>query len=217
MKITSNISTYCLELFEKIRYSDSPGKIQGVARYYNVEHVQWVFTRKDGIGYVFFIGSNEFWDWVHNFMFRLRETPYCGTNRKLKVHSGFYQSYLEARGVVHSYVKDFGKVVIFGHSLGGAIATLCAVDIQYNFPEKEIGYFSIGSPRVGNRVFAESFNGRLPDAVRCVNGNDVVTKIPFGSMGFSHVANLKHIGDRKWYPSVRDHSVRRYRKNFPSA
>ena len=81
-----------------------------------------------------------------------------------------------------------------GHSLGGALATLCGLDIQYNFPDVSVSVYTFGSPKVGNAAFVQAYNRRVPDTVRfifwpryCVEGPQVVD-------GYHHVARGTHLG-----------------------
>ncbi|CAN0306134.1 unnamed protein product, partial [Ectocarpus fasciculatus] len=42
-------------------------------------------------------------------------------------------------------------VYITGHSLGGALATLAALDHRRRYPEAKVTMYNFGSPRVGNK------------------------------------------------------------------
>lgn len=46
-------------------------------------------------------------------------------------------------------------------SLGGALATLCALDLKLNFGARDVRLYTYGSPRVGNSVFAEWFESQI--------------------------------------------------------
>jgi predicted lipase len=54
------------------------------------------------------------------------------------------------------------QVYVTGHSLGGALATLCAYELCNRAPSKRAHYsvtmYTYGAPRVGNKTFADSFN-----------------------------------------------------------
>ena len=50
------------------------------------------------------------------------------------------------------------ELYIVGHSLGGAVATLCAYDIACRFPHYNPTLITFGSPPVGNIDFAIDFN-----------------------------------------------------------
>jgi predicted lipase len=99
------------------------------------------------------------------------------------------------REPIHARVsEDIKRIMITGHSQGAALAVLCAVDLEYNFPDKEIEVILFGCPRVGNEAFAKSFNRRVCKTVRVENGNDIVTKVPPKLLGYCHVGAKMHIG-----------------------
>ena len=60
---------------------------------------------------------------------------------------------------VNSLTKKYPSASIWvtGHSLGGAIANLAAVEIKQTFG-KEITLYTFEAPRVGNKYFAKFFN-----------------------------------------------------------
>jgi hypothetical protein len=87
-----------------------------------------------------------------------------------------------------------------GHSLGGALATLAA-DRFGNVA----GLYTFGSPRVGDRVFAEALGRKVP-TYRFVNNNDVVARVPLvghyerlqqGIGVYEHVGRLKYISSEE--------------------
>jgi len=71
-----------------------------------------------------------------------------------------------------------------GHSLGGALATLAAD--QYGSGAE---LYTFGSPRVGDRTFADHFR---VNAYCFVNNDDVVTKVPLPG-SYRHVGQMKYI------------------------
>jgi len=58
-----------------------------------------------------------------------------------------------AENRIHKRIVISGSTKIFvtGFSLGGAIAVLCAIDIQYNNLCEKIICVPLGSPRIGNK------------------------------------------------------------------
>ena len=74
-----------------------------------------------------------------------------------------------------------------GHSLGAAVATLA----MHRFGAGSALY-TFGSPRPGDRAFAQSIDG---PAFRFVNHNDVVARLPPAGlvMKYRHVGTLKYI------------------------
>ncbi|KAH7019590.1 Alpha/Beta hydrolase protein, partial [Ilyonectria destructans] len=66
-----------------------------------------------------------------------------------------------------------------GHSLGGALATLCALWCSIRWPNVPITCLTLGSPRVGNAGFAIAFAGHTNIACyRLVIPSDPVPTVP---------------------------------------
>lgn len=57
------------------------------------------------------------------------------------------------------YLRDMqvkyptSSILVTGHSLGAALATVAAYDAKIAFPNKDIYVYNMGSPRVGNTAF----------------------------------------------------------------
>jgi predicted lipase len=56
-----------------------------------------------------------------------------------------------------------------GHSLGGAIASLAALELAKHFPSSQLHVYTFGQPRVGNRCFAAEYQAKVPDHWSVVN------------------------------------------------
>ena len=137
-----------------------------------------------------FRGTDSSRDWLTNLRFWKKTVPYGNRLSPIRVHSGFIRAYkaTDVRGAILSnIVDDINKIRICGHSYGAALSVLCAVDIEYNFPNRDIEVALFGCPRVGNRAFAESYNRRVFKTIRVENGNDMVTKLPPLVLGYRHV------------------------------
>ena len=178
------------------------------------------FLRQDGDCLsVTFRGSDSKIDWNHNFEFHKKCIPYGNQDSKIRVHTGFLAAYKApvVRGEIHRLVNSrVRKIQVFGHSLGAALAVLCAVDLQYNFPDRDIECIVFGCPRVGNAAFRDSYNKRVFKTIRVENGNDIVTKVPLPIMGYRHVGAKLKIGALRLPGLVtfRSHDPRRYYENF---
>jgi predicted lipase len=169
--------------------------------------------------YIVFRGSEKHTDWTTNFNFKQevaefqqnvieeqivqdREQiyPYTGKSRSgAQMHRGFVAAYMSVREQLHDYLTNHtaASVTVTGHSLGAALATLCAVDVQYNFSNKfAIDIYTFGAPRVGNDGFRESFNRRVPNSYRFVYGMDIVPALPRTWQGYQHVDAEHRLGDR---------------------
>jgi predicted lipase len=145
--------------------------------------------------------------------------PYSTKNESGSLmHSGFVTAYVSVRDEIHNYIKNsnLSRVTVTGHSLGGALATLCAVDIQYNFNNQlsSIESYTFGAPKVGNDRFCKSYNQRVPKSYRFVYGMDIVAALPRWWQGYNHADQEFRIGPRfSWnFISARftDHQIDKY-------
>jgi hypothetical protein len=110
------------------------------------------------------------------------------------------------------------ELLVTGHSLGGALATLFAFDVAYGVdptrslpvrPPKSRGWFfaqpsikgvldapkflniqlvTLGAPRVGDTAFASQLDVAVPNHIRVVNGQDIVARMPRG-FTYAHGGN----------------------------
>lgn len=162
--------------------------------------VQGMFREIDGILYIVFRATDSQLDWWNHLLFFPASIPYNNEDSEIKIHEGWLSEYKkpEIRDFIHSKIKDFKgkKVVCVGHSYGAALSTICSVDIQYNFSDKEVCCVALSSPRVGNRAFVESYNKRVPMSLMAFNGNDIVVEVPPALFGFRHINNVVHFGKR---------------------
>ena len=72
-----------------------------------------------------------------------------------------------------------GLCVFAGHSLGGALANLCAFDIAAAIKEAgatdegghriEVSCYTFGAPRTGNTAFQSEYNVLVPDSWAVIN------------------------------------------------
>lgn len=89
------------------------------------------------------------------------------------------------------------RVLVTGHSLGGALATLCAVDFIRNVPGMagKMDLYTFGCPRVGTPAWADYVHNLIPgdNYSRVTHANDMVPHTPPQSIGFTHE------GKEVWY------------------
>lgn len=102
-----------------------------------------------------------------------------------KVHRGFKKEVDDLWPMLETALMDNDQPLYFcGHSLGGAMATICAGRCylsHINSNPREL--FTFGSPRVGDKRY---INYVTMDHYRYVNNNDIVTRVPPVFMGFRH-------------------------------
>lgn len=102
----------------------------------------------------------------------------------VRAHSGFLRVYTLARPRLLRLVAAVPRgtpVVLCGHSLGGALATLAALDLASSNmtssnPARPQELYTFGQPQVGDGAFVKLFDSRVPHAVRVVNPFDPVPR-----------------------------------------
>jgi pimeloyl-ACP methyl ester carboxylesterase len=96
-----------------------------------------------------------------------------------KVHRGFYQAAQKAYDFVVKYLEKFyagQKLVICGHSLGGAVALLLAEMLRRRTEGYNIQLYTYGAPRAGDTSFVKGAESLVH--YRMVNHNDPVPSVP---------------------------------------
>ncbi|MHC8405048.1 lipase family protein [Pseudomonas sp. TMB3-21] len=97
-----------------------------------------------------------------------------------KVHRGFYEAAKMAYSFVTDYMEKFysgQKLLITGHSLGGAVALLLSEMLRRNTRfAPDIVLYTYGAPRASDTTFIES--AELLIHHRIVNHNDPVPSVP---------------------------------------
>ncbi|HJR30009.1 MAG TPA: lipase family protein [Pseudomonas sp.] len=97
-----------------------------------------------------------------------------------KVHNGFYGAAKVAYTFVVSYLEKFysgQKLLITGHSLGGAVALILSEMLRRNKRyQPDIVLYTYGAPRAGDATFIES--AQPLNHHRIVNHNDPVPSVP---------------------------------------
>lgn len=102
---------------------------------------------------------------------------YAGRRRGL-VHRGFLGRWRELQEFLRGVMQGVtGRVIVTGHSLGGALATLCAADLGADRRLLRIDkpdLITFGCPLVGSASFNRHLLFVTGDVVRITNGNDPI-------------------------------------------
>eukprot|EP01064_Diplonema_japonicum_P027799 TRINITY_DN4102_c0_g1_i1.p1 TRINITY_DN4102_c0_g1~~TRINITY_DN4102_c0_g1_i1.p1 ORF type:complete len:397 (+),score=54.95 TRINITY_DN4102_c0_g1_i1:88-1191(+) len=145
-----------------------------------------------------------------------------------KVHRGFLEAYLPAahagfasesgrecmdakvQRLIQKHEHDIKRVVVTGHSLGGALATLYGVHLKKSLKKfgvcptsVDFKVITFGSPRVGDRDFALHTNdvltrGGVPgyEHLRWVHESDIVPRVPGAWLsGYVHTGRYLYLCD----------------------
>eukprot|EP01084_Bolivina_argentea_P008861 16563_1 len=145
-----------------------------------------------------FRGTHNYEDWFKDLEYKQISYPNIDN---AYVHQGFYYAYNEIRdhGLITSIQKLLYKypnctnILITGHSLGGALAELCALDLIENqiINNTKLIIYTFGCPRWANKDLALYFDNlpHISTNWRIVNKNDPVAIVPgkfLGVHGFYH-------------------------------
>jgi len=103
-----------------------------------------------------------------------------------RVHSGFNTEVNDLWPRLEQLLKENQRPIWFaGHSLGGAMAAVCAVRCNLSpSPSEPQAIFSFGAPRVGDRRYASFLKIKH---YRWVNNNDIVPRVPPRWLGYHHM------------------------------
>lgn len=111
-----------------------------------------------------------------------------------RVHRGFKREVDDLWPRLEEALTKNRKPLWFtGHSLGGAMATICAGRCKLSFiksnPEE---LYTYGSPRVGNRRYV---NFAKITYYRWVNNNDIVPTVPPAWFGYTHTGTEMYLNN----------------------
>jgi hypothetical protein len=166
---------------------------------YGLSLVKWIENKKsdtqgfvatkDKTIYVVWRGSESKKDFQNDAS--VDKVPFLNDGEK--VHIGFKSCWESVVGDTYDAIDtalenlqgETTDIVVSGHSLGGAVATLYAYSIKKHYPHYNLKATTIGSPRVGNKVFKQNYDNSDIDTLRIVHNNDLVTHTPY--IGFEHV------------------------------
>lgn len=143
---------------------------------------------------VVFRGTHNFENWMEDADFVQTAYPaFSGA----KVHKGFNDVYNGLRPTILSAIKTLAAkyttypIVVSGHSLGGALATLCTCDLglhstSYFGRKVNLYQWDYGRPRVGNQAFANGYQSLSIPTWRHVNQKDPVPHVPPEALNYYH-------------------------------
>ncbi|KAJ3280656.1 hypothetical protein HDU76_009118, partial [Blyttiomyces sp. JEL0837] len=130
---------------------------------------------------VAFRGSQSFSNWVADFLFAKTKVSFENGNVTVSVHEGFVWQWrsvtdLAKDAVVKLQNANPGYDVTFtGHSIGGSVAALTALDLLDKgvITAAKTHVDTTGQPRTGDAAFSDYFNSRgFASVSRTVNQND---------------------------------------------
>jgi len=115
--------------------------------------------------------------------------PYENMCPGCKVHRGFHERWESAKnqviGIVEKYKARYpkAKLILTGHSLGGAVIAMAAGELSFKFSIDAI--YTFGQPRVGNKAYSDWLYSRVK-IIRVTHNKDPVPTLPFSLLGYKH-------------------------------
>ncbi|MEO1701177.1 MAG: lipase family protein [Pseudomonadota bacterium] len=154
-----------------------------------------------------FRGTRESVDWsIANFKAFPVPLRDCDLEKPVRVHRGFQRTLdygdkttrLRSLDAIFSHLEEHGllekRIVITGHSMGGALALLFAVKFRARYQRRcdqaLDAIVTFAAPSVGLRSFKRLYGDLAPKTLRFVNDTDIV---PFTPPAFYH-----HVGEEIW-------------------
>jgi triacylglycerol lipase len=187
-----------------------------------------VLWSNNDIAYIAFRGTMEIQEWMQNFTYRQTPLPKSNNIKQQhalfldnsknspNIHIGFLEVYNNFRNNLIDKLKQLNpkQVLIGGHSLGGAIATICGLDL------KILGYntivYNFASPRVGDDLFCNLINKYNLTLYRIVNTSDVAPTFPVSVSAnfddpekpfiYNHCGNAIYFTDN-WKSIINNHTL----------
>jgi pimeloyl-ACP methyl ester carboxylesterase len=176
------------------------------------------YRESDCTVYVVFRGTESWRDAVADASVYKRPLPFMQeTAPGARVHGGFLGQYEAVLGSVDEYLgrhRGRRRVVVTGHSLGAAIAVLCAARLKDERRGENVRCVAFGCPRVGNSAFARRAE-EIVDIERYVVGNDPVTDVPT-RLRWKHAGRqIRYVGGKRVKAPPGDGPARAFRLPNP--
>ncbi|QDU75052.1 Lipase (class 3) [Bremerella volcania] len=139
---------------------------------------------------VVFSGTQEIRDWLSVVDRNYEKTEYG------RVNSGMFHEFKNIREYLERHMQKLGiqggKLVLTGHGIGGALATIAAAEWVNEEMFEIAEVYTFGQPAVGYPDFQQYMNERTAGRFfRFVHKDDIVPRIP---PGYVHVGELIHLG-----------------------
>lgn len=181
-----------------------------------------VFHNKESV-IISFAGTNDNQDILNDLKIEKTQTDYG------KIHKGFLEAYESLEffisRVLHVYDLQTKPTYITGHSAGGAIALLCAINFVYKSAIQKVVTF--GAPKVGNKKWQRCYSRTTKFMTkRYINNQDVIPRLPkwfYYHVGIARYFNKKGkvVSSRPWsfkkfvlsLTSNNEHRMRYYYEN----
>lgn len=145
----------------------------------------YIFYNKNKID-ICFKGTSNINDFYSNLQIC---TSNYFNNTNIHIHNGFLNKYLSLKNSILSILNNITndndkqiEISFNGHSSGGGIATIAALDFSYIYNDYDIKCYTFGAPIIGNSYFINEFNKRInknksrnrSNSYRIINEYDII-------------------------------------------
>ena len=123
---------------------------------------------------------------------------------KIEIHPGINNAlfsddlHANLEKALNSVIPDhpLSKIIVTGHGMGAAMATIFAAYLCKQKPILEVSVVNFGSPRIGSDKFCKWIN-EISNLViwRYIFRFDAVAGIPSVAIGFRHVGHMIHLNE----------------------
>ena len=140
--------------------------------------------------WIIFRGTQTFNDILNDVQYS--QISYGGIN----VHNGFHKLFLSISEQIFKTIDAYKpkRIIVTGHSLGAAIATLTTNELHRRYPHIQLKGVGFASPRVGDHGFAKLF--KSIDWTNIINIEDIVTQLPRAVINASNGIEIyQHVGN----------------------
>lgn len=145
-------------------------------------------------------GTEGIFEWIHDANFLMVPCPFLsGAGNTEDGFTDMYNSLATGTAAGSTSVtaalsalpwkQPVNSLTICGHSLGGALVTLLALDVAANTTFKTPAVYTYASPRTGDPQFVNTYNHVIPNTFRIANRLDLVPKLPLPPL-YDHVLGL---------------------------
>lgn len=148
-----------------------------------------------------FRGSHTSTNFINDLKFWTQQSTFL--NSKVRLGSGFLNTYSPLREALFLHLTltmmyyPTAKVMVTGHSLGGAMANILVADMSFNNYIDGMELYTFGTPRTGNKEFATLGLTNRNVHYRLVNKNDLIPHLP-PALLYTYAHTATEIWFTKW-------------------
>lgn len=179
---------------------------------------QLVVLRMDGKIIVVFRGTKSiasdprefFSDFKTDIDFKL-VTYLCNGTKLCRIHSGFLKAITKVRQRIFSHFNGDEEIIMLGHSLGGALAHICALDAMISLGNLKIRCYTFGCPRVGNKEF-KALSEKNFRSLNVIHLNDPIPNFPPTMFRYASLGHELYVGEENpcYIKMLKYHKINSY-------